>query len=689
MMQSAGSSDRMATGSQTEQEGTNSAKTGILSRVVTAVLVGLTSFAAASLGIEWTREAGNIASLWPPNAIFLAILLARPSEERLPNTLAFAVAIILANLSFGDSLSISTGLALANFAEIMTAYWLARHFGFQSFRFDSLKWLGGVFVFYALVAPGAGATVGAGVIHAGFGAPYLLVWTTWWAADAMGMIVFFPLAAVLLKNGIQLHAVGGNLAEALLAAVIGGGIVWFVFGQYDLYALLLLLPVLLWISIRMRVPGAAAAVTLCGISLTWLTISGLGPIGQIAELSITQKVQDLHYVLLTFSLPTIVVAAVLERNHGLVQATTESERRFRHLYNDSPVMLHSIDAHGQLVSVSQFWLDKMGYSRNEVIGRHSAEFLDKESQRRITGEVLPRLSEGGAIRDYGCRFITKGGKEIDALMSAVRERGPARGEARSLVGIVDITDRKTAEEKLAATVEELERSNRDLEQFAFLASHDLQEPLRMVKSFTELLQEDYGSTLDDRAREYIYFAHDGATRMSQMVQDLLYYSRVTQEGHVDGSVDIGVAVASAVAELKSATDQSNAMITYSELPTISGSSLQIASLFQNIISNSIKYKSDSDPVINISAERQGLFWHITVADNGIGIDPRHHERIFGLFKRLHQRDEFEGTGIGLAICRKVVERHGGKIWVESQVGSGAKFHMTLPAVTEESPRDDG
>lgn len=671
------------------QEGAHSAKAGIRNRIVAAFLVGLVSFAAASLGIGWTREAGNIASLWPPNAILLAVLLTRPPEERLQNTLAFAAAVILANLSFGDSLPIGVGLTLANIAEIMTAYWLTRHYGFHAFRLDGLKWWGGILLICAVVAPGAGATIGAGVIHAGFGAPYLLVWTSWWAADAMGMVIFFPLAAVLLKESLQLRGAGGKLAEILLVAALSGGIVWFLFGQYDLYSLLLLFPVLLWISIRMRLAGAAAAVALCGIALTWLTVSGLGPIGQIPDMSITQKVQDLHYVLLTFSLPTIVIAVVLERNHGLVQATAESERRFRHLYNESPVMLHSIGPDGRLVSVSQYWLDKMGYTRDEVIGRRSSEFLDEESQKRAAEEVMPRFFREGSIRDVEYRFIKKNGEQIDTLMSAIQDRSAADGQSRSLAVIVDITDRKIAERKLAATIEELERSNRDLEQFAFLASHDLQEPLRMVKSFTELLRDDYSAELDDKAREYIYFAHDGATRMSQMVQDLLYYSRVTQEGQLDGAVDIGVAVNAAVAELTSAIDETNAMITYSDLPTLPGSSPQITSLFQNIIGNAIKYKNDKDPIVSISAEREGRFWHITVTDNGIGIDPRHHDRIFGLFKRLHQRDDFSGTGIGLAICRKVVERHGGEIWVESELGNGAKFHLTLPAELEESPGDDG
>jgi signal transduction histidine kinase len=244
-------------------------------------------------------------------------------------------------------------------------------------------------------------------------------------------------------------------------------------------------------------------------------------------------------------------------------------------------------------------------------------------------------------------------------------------------------DRKVDQERLARTVEELARSNRDLEQFAYIASHDLQEPLRMVASYTQLLAERYRGRLDETADKYIDYASNGALRMQTLIRDLLAFSRVGRTGSVMKVVDCNAIACQALKNLQSAIRESGAIVSYDGLPAVLCNSLQFLQLFQNLIGNAIKFRGSEKPAIHISAARTGSEWLFTVADNGIGIEPECAELIFSVFKRLHTSSEYPGNGIGLAICKKVVEQHGGRIWVESTRGRGSNFKFTLPVSTEE------
>jgi signal transduction histidine kinase len=241
-------------------------------------------------------------------------------------------------------------------------------------------------------------------------------------------------------------------------------------------------------------------------------------------------------------------------------------------------------------------------------------------------------------------------------------------------------ERKQAEETLARKVEELARSNRDLEQFAYVASHDLQEPLRMVATYTQLLAERYRGKLDNNADKYIGYAVEGALRMQALIQDLLAFSRVGRNGKEHQSTDCKIAVDIALQNLQAAVQESHAAVTIGQLPTIIGSRTQLAQLFQNMIGNAIKFRGKDSPAISIVAENGGPDWLFTVADNGIGIAPEQVDNVFVIFKRLHTREEYPGNGIGLAICKKIVEHHGGRIWVESQPGQGSTFKFTMPSL---------
>jgi light-regulated signal transduction histidine kinase (bacteriophytochrome) len=244
----------------------------------------------------------------------------------------------------------------------------------------------------------------------------------------------------------------------------------------------------------------------------------------------------------------------------------------------------------------------------------------------------------------------------------------------------DITDRIHAKEALERTADELRRSNAELEQFAYVASHDLQEPLRMVASYTQLLERRYAEQLDATAREFISYAVDGARRMQQFITGLLKYSRVGSEPRVLEPVPLDTVYADAIANLRFAIGESGAKVEVRTLPEVRGDPRQLTQLFQNLIGNALKFRKPGQaPHIEVWAERAGNFWQVSVRDDGIGLDPRFYERVFIIFQRLHTREQYEGTGIGLAICKKIVERHGGRIWVQSREGEGATFSFTLPA----------
>jgi light-regulated signal transduction histidine kinase (bacteriophytochrome) len=246
----------------------------------------------------------------------------------------------------------------------------------------------------------------------------------------------------------------------------------------------------------------------------------------------------------------------------------------------------------------------------------------------------------------------------------------------------DTTDRKSAEQQLKATAADLARSNAELEQFAYVASHDLQEPLRMVASYTQLLARRYRGRLDQDADEFIEFAVDGARRMQDLINDLLAYSRVGTRALQPESVDTGRLVDQVVADLAAAIDDSGGRVVHVQLPVVHGDPTQLRQLFQNLIANAIKFHGQRAPEVTITAVANGATWTFAVRDNGIGIDQQYLERIFVLFQRLHTRDDYPGTGIGLAICRKIVERHHGRIWLESTPGQGTTFFFTLPGRTK-------
>jgi signal transduction histidine kinase len=243
---------------------------------------------------------------------------------------------------------------------------------------------------------------------------------------------------------------------------------------------------------------------------------------------------------------------------------------------------------------------------------------------------------------------------------------------------LDITGRKQAEVELQRVAADLERSNEELEQFAYVASHDLQEPLRAVIGYVNLLESRLHDQLDDKSRQHLDGALQGAARMHQLITDLLALSRVGSQGKPFVETDLNPVFELTLQYIRTSVQETEAIITHDPLPTMCVDADQLAQLFQNLLANAIKFRNDQPPEIHISAQQQADRWLFSVRDNGIGLDPQNSERIFQIFQRLHTRAKYPGTGIGLAICKKIVERHGGKIWVESQPGEGATFYFTIP-----------
>ena len=328
----------------------------------------------------------------------------------------------------------------------------------------------------------------------------------------------------------------------------------------------------------------------------------------------------------------------------------------------------------------------VGYSRKRLGSMRWMELVhpdDVEANLEARDRITHGESDGFTVDE---RLVRQDGETVFASVDIKCVRG-ADGAVEYLVVMVeDITERKHAEAQLQRTLGDLERSNRELEQFAYVASHDLQEPLRMVSSYTQLLAERYEAQLDDRAQKYIRYAVDGAHRMHALINDLLAYSRAGAADKPLEPTDTEAVLRAATHNLSALIIETRTKVSHDDLPTVAGTP-QLALVFQNLIANAIKFRGTDVPRIHVSAQERPEEWLFSVKDNGIGIEPQHADRVFVIFQRLHTREEYPGTGIGLAVCQRIVERLGGKIWFESVPGTGTTFFFTIPKQPTTSTTD--
>jgi len=385
-------------------------------------------------------------------------------------------------------------------------------------------------------------------------------------------------------------------------------------------------------------------------------------------------------ILVTAAIRDITVRKQAEKN------LAQMEARYRGLLEAAPDAMVVVNQRGEIVLLNVQAEKQFGYRRDELLGQRLTNIIPEGFAERLVADALRTTAEalaqqiGTGIELTGLR---KDGSQfpIEIMLS------PLESSEGVLVtaAIRDITARKAAEARLVQKVEELNRSNEELEQFAYIASHDLQEPLRMVASYTQLLSKRYKGKLDSDADQFIAFAVDGASRMQHLIQDLLAYSRVGKRGGELLDVSSEEALEQALINLRGAIEESGAVVTHDPLPRVMADADQLTQVLQNLVGNAIKYQRPGIPLIHLSVARdsEGM-WLFSIRDNGLGIDSQFFEKIFGMFQRLHKREEFAGTGMGLAICKKIVERHGGKIWVESRPGAGSTFRFTLAASEDKS-----
>ncbi|NKB17902.1 MAG: PAS domain S-box protein [Pseudanabaena sp. CRU_2_10] len=334
-----------------------------------------------------------------------------------------------------------------------------------------------------------------------------------------------------------------------------------------------------------------------------------------------------------------------------------------------------LDRQGRYINVNKAYAQMAGYQSSEMIGKDWKPTVYPEDLDKMLVAYQQMLAEGKV--EVEARGVRKDGsifyKQL-VMISAYDEQKQFTGHHCFMK---DISDRKQAEEEIRKQSQELIRSNADLEQFAYVASHDLQEPLRMVTSYLQLLERRYKDKLDANANEFIAYAVDGASRMQTLINDLLTFSRLGTRSQPFGIVNTSAILSNVLANLKIAIGESGAIVTYDPLPNLIGDASQLSQLFQNLIGNAIKFRGEVLPQIHIGVESNNGSWLFSVRDNGIGIDPQYRDRIFLIFQRLHNRTKYSGTGIGLAICKKIVERHGGHLWVEPSPIQGSTFYFTI------------
>jgi PAS domain S-box-containing protein len=382
----------------------------------------------------------------------------------------------------------------------------------------------------------------------------------------------------------------------------------------------------------------------------------------------------------------LVTAAIrdISVRKGAETHLAQMEGRYRGLLEAAPDAMVVVNVAGEIVLLNVRAEKEFGYSRDELVGQKVKNIIPEGFAERIIADGTRSAAEALAQQiGMGIELIgrRKDGSEfpIELMLS------PLESAEGILVtaAIRDISVRQKAEKHLVKTVGELKRSNDELQQFAYVSSHDLQEPLRMVSSYTQLLAKRYKGRLDSDADEFIAYAVDGCNRMQGLIQDLLTYSRAGTNGKALHEISGEDALRVALTNLRPTIQQSGAVVTHDSLPAVTTDAPQLTQVFQNLIGNAIKYRGHEVPQVHVSATNNGGDeWIFSVRDNGLGIDPQYFERIFIIFQRLHGREEFEGTGIGLAICKKILERLGGRIWVESQPEKGSTFYFALPDTEE-------
>ena len=409
---------------------------------------------------------------------------------------------------------------------------------------------------------------------------------------------------------------------------------------------------------------------------------------------------DVHLQRSTFGSLPVFVAIILDitDRKQAEKALRKSQTLYQTLYNQTPVMLHSIDREGRLISVSDYWLEALGYEREEALGRKSTEFLTEASQQYARDVILPEYFKTGYCKDVPYQLVKRNGEVIDVLLSATAEWDDAGTIKRSLAVMVDVTKRNRAEEKIrqlnteleqrvAERTAQLEAANKELEAFSYSVSHDLRAPLRALAGFSKILLEQHIETLNPKAEHYLKRIQANASKMGALVDDLLRFSRLSRQALKTQTVEPIHIAQEVLAELREMQKGRRVDIDISALPPCQADSALLKQVFANLLGNALKYTQQREVArIRVDASVENGQVVYCVADNGVGFDMKYADKLFGVFQRLHRAEDYEGTGVGLALVQRILHRHGGHVWAEAEPDKGATFYFTLPS--ERKPDDD-
>lgn len=364
------------------------------------------------------------------------------------------------------------------------------------------------------------------------------------------------------------------------------------------------------------------------------------------------------------------------------QEFNRSHSKYCFIFNAAPFYINLVDSNGIIIDSNDMSKELLGYTREELIGDHYSKIIHPDFlyQAQKEMDILLKGKEIGKWFSH-YKMIKKGGEEIDVqarTTSLFNEKG---NFVHTICFIMDMSERLKFEKDVLELTDELKHSNQELEQFAYVASHDLQEPLRVVSSYCQMLEEkykEYHTDIDEEIEKWFSYISEATTRMKCLIKELLDFSRVGRKDKPYENIDLNGLINEVKKDFAITIQETKAEIIVEHMPSIFAIRFRIYQLFHNLISNSLKFRSTDPPNINISFCDEGEMWLFCVKDNGLGIDSSHYDRVFGLFKRLYSREEYPGSGIGLALCKKIIEIHRGNIWVDSEVGKGSSFYFSLP-----------
>ncbi len=607
---------------------------------------------------------GTTAALWPAGGLVLGLAWRERRRLGVLAMLALAVADLAAALPFLPWNPALLPLALLRAAAPLVAQQALGREAVGTAPLDCVQrylafLLRAAFPQAALLALATALLAGRDAALAAFG------------AHLLGMMLFTPLLAADNRRLTALLRSPMALTEgaALILGIAGGTVLLFL--QSALALIALVAPLLLWAALRhgfwvTSLLGALAA------SIAMLaTLQGLVPTPLLRGVAPESIVPALQGYLVLVTGMSAVIAVAVSRERKMAAAALARSQELEGLLRALPDPVFRLDQDGRILDFRAALPLAMPFPPERFLGQRLGDLLPAAVAARLRRAMREAETTPGAVQ-FECELGEAGKSGVFEIRIA------SLPDRRFVAVLRDITERKRAEQALAARAEALARSNEELQQFAYVASHDLQEPLRTVASFCELLRRRYHGKLGAEADEFIDFAVDGARRMQSLIRDLLDLSRITTRGRPFVAVDANALLEETVRGLGTAIEEAGARIEFAGLPTLRGDPAQLEQLFANLLGNAIKYRSERAPRITVTAEREGEGWRFCVADNGIGIEEEFQQRIFQIFQRLHTREEYGGNGIGLALCRKIVARHGGRIWVESHKGEGSRFFFWLP-----------